>query len=203
MRLSSVVFCLCAATTLGLQAQEGKARFGLTLGLSSMGGDLEDFAKNDQAFTLGARVEIRLQGGHVLTPRVDWGRIPGKSASMYDPYTGEGIALTTDFKHLDLGLDYQYYPSGRPQGFNLLVGLSNQRWTLEAEGTETFNVWNGYQWVQQTFTYSDSESRSDLAPVIGLGWTWNRRAAMVLRYSDADIDGFKAQLTTFEFKLTF
>lgn len=202
MRLGSVLFCLCAATTLGLQAQEGKAHFGLTLGLASLGGDLGDFAKNDQAFTLGARVEFPLNGGHVLTPRLDWGQIPGKTESWYGP-SGDGYSLTTDFKHVDLGLDYQYYPSGRPQGFNLLVGLSSQRWTIEAEGTETYNVWNGYQWVQQTFASSHSESRSDLTPVIGLGWTWNRRTALVLRHSDADVDGFKAQLTTLEFKVTF
>lgn len=159
----SRVLALISAALAGsaLSAQECP-RFGLQAGLNQPQAELKDAVYDKSGFNIGIHMTVSLRGGHALRPRLDYLEFPKAS------YIGGGA--DSQITNVSLGLDYLYFPAGRPQGLYLTAGAAAVEWKMATE----LNIL-GHMISRNAVT-------TKLGLTAGIGYQFNRTVGAELRY---------------------
>jgi opacity protein-like surface antigen len=145
-----------------VQARAEEPRFGLQLHANLPTGDLKDAVDNKPGAGVGAHVTFDLGTGHVLRPRFD--------AVFYPESTVNGFK--TKANDLSLGVDYLYFPGGKPDGLYLTAGLGLHRWNVDTTTPA----------IGPFPAASDSQTSSRFGYSAGFGYNFNRSVGVELRY---------------------
>jgi len=159
---------LCAAA-LGFGSMAAKAeepRFGLQLHANFPTGDLKTAVDSKPGAGLGAHVTFDLGGGHLLRPRLDGVFFPESDLHGFK----------TKASDLSLGVDYLYFPRGKPEGLYLTAGLGLHRWKVDTTTPAQPPLWPAG---------SDSQTSSRFGYSAGLGYNFNRSVGSELRYTSS------------------
>lgn len=181
MKRLAIASLAVIGSTLSMHAQD--SHFGIQATLSQPQGDLGSTNSLDGqlGYGLGLQVQVGLQGGWALVPRLDYITYK-RSESVTTHYPVLDLTLNTDLKAslLYLGADFNYYIGGSFQkGFYLLGGLgySNGKFDTSITGQAP----NEYGNVVD-LDVSGSDNLNAFYFSAGCGFQFNPHVGTELRY---------------------
>jgi predicted porin len=160
-RLAAVTAAVLVIGAATVRAEE--PRFGLQVHASVPIGDLKTAVDNKPGAGLGTHVTFDLGGGHLIRPRLDGVFFPESDLHGFK----------TKASDLSLGVDYLYFPGGKPDGLYLTAGLGLHRWKVDTTTPALPPLWPAT---------SDSQTSSRFGYSAGLGYNFNRSVGVELRY---------------------
>ncbi|MBI4912029.1 MAG: outer membrane beta-barrel protein [Acidobacteria bacterium] len=178
------IFLLAAA-----QAPAADLRFGVEVLASTPSADLRRIDSRE-GLGAGLTLDWPIAGPHALRTRIEYISHPKQGfayeASHWTP-NGPIVFIQTgdlSIEQFGWGLDYLYYPAGRPEGWHLDAGFQLFRYTASVKATEVFFIAG----TPRSEAYSKDESRNRVGCMVGFGYDFGRSWRAGLRFTSAQVE---------------